>query len=307
MSVIVSRALPDVRDGLKPVHRRILYAMQQRGCSRRAATRSAPASSARCSSTTTRTATARSTTRWCAWPRTSRCATRWSTARATSARSTATPPAAYRYTEARLTRARRGAAARHRPRDGRLRAELRRRHEGAARAADALPEPARERLVGHRGRHGDERAAAQPARAGRRAHARGARTPTARSTTCSRRCPGPDFPTGAIICGREGIRAAYATGRGLLTVRARAEIETSKRGERIVVTEIPYMVNKAALRRAHRRARERGQDRRRLRPARRVATAQGMRVVIELKKDAPGRGGAEPALQADADADARSA
>ncbi|NIN39322.1 MAG: hypothetical protein GTO67_12065, partial [Gammaproteobacteria bacterium] len=45
----------------------------------------------------------------------------------------------------------------------------------------------------------------------------------------------------------DGIRSAYATGRGLLTVRARAEFEESKRGPRIVVTEIPYMVNKSAL------------------------------------------------------------
>jgi DNA gyrase subunit A len=59
--------------------------------------------------------------------------------------------------------------------------------------------------------------------------------------------PGPDFPTGALICGREGIRQAYATGRGHITVRARAGFEETKRGQRIVVTEIPYMVNKATM------------------------------------------------------------
>ena len=59
---------------------------------------------------------------------------------------------------------------------------------------------------------------------------------------------GPDFPTGAIIMGRAGIRAAYATGRGRITVRARAEIEEEKNGRfSIVVTEIPYQVNKARL------------------------------------------------------------
>ena len=59
---------------------------------------------------------------------------------------------------------------------------------------------------------------------------------------------GPDFPTGAIIMGRAGIRAAYATGRGRITVRARAEIEEDKNGRfSIVVTEIPYQVNKARL------------------------------------------------------------
>ena len=59
---------------------------------------------------------------------------------------------------------------------------------------------------------------------------------------------GPDFPTGAIVMGRAGIRAAYATGRGRITVRARAEIEEEKNGRfSIIVTEIPYMVNKARL------------------------------------------------------------
>jgi DNA gyrase subunit A len=59
--------------------------------------------------------------------------------------------------------------------------------------------------------------------------------------------PGPDFPTGALICGTAGIRQAYETGRGLLTVRGRAEFEESKRGTRIVITEIPFLLNKASL------------------------------------------------------------
>ena len=59
---------------------------------------------------------------------------------------------------------------------------------------------------------------------------------------------GPDFPTGAIIMGRSGIRAAYATGRGRIMVRARAEIQEEKNGRfKIVVSEIPYQVNKARL------------------------------------------------------------
>lgn len=59
---------------------------------------------------------------------------------------------------------------------------------------------------------------------------------------------GPDFPTGGIIMGRSGIRAAYATGRGKIILRARAEIQEMKNGRfRIAVTEIPYMVNKARL------------------------------------------------------------
>ena len=59
---------------------------------------------------------------------------------------------------------------------------------------------------------------------------------------------GPDFPTGAVIMGRSGIRAAYATGRGRVIVRARAEIEEEKNGRyNIIVTELPYQVNKARL------------------------------------------------------------
>ncbi len=60
--------------------------------------------------------------------------------------------------------------------------------------------------------------------------------------------PGPDFPTGGIIMGRSGIRAAYATGRGKITVRAKTEIVEAKNGRfKIIVTELPYQVNKARL------------------------------------------------------------
>ncbi|MGQ0794011.1 MAG: DNA gyrase subunit A [Deltaproteobacteria bacterium] len=61
--------------------------------------------------------------------------------------------------------------------------------------------------------------------------------------------PGPDFPTGAFICGREAIREAYATGRGIIKVRARAKIERQKKNDRecIIVSEIPYQVNKSKL------------------------------------------------------------
>ncbi|MDR1520493.1 MAG: DNA gyrase subunit A [Planctomycetota bacterium] len=63
-----------------------------------------------------------------------------------------------------------------------------------------------------------------------------------------RHIPGPDFPTGSLICGREGIHKAYHTGRGQVTVRARCHTETAKNGRQsIVVTEIPYQVNLATL------------------------------------------------------------
>src|SRR3712207_8374585 len=72
---------------------------------------------------------------------------------------------------------------------------------------------------------------------------------------------GPDFPTGGTILGREGIKAAYATGRGRLVIRAKAFVEEAQRGGRyqIVVTELPYQVNKAALRSEERRV---GKERR---------------------------------------------
>ncbi len=60
--------------------------------------------------------------------------------------------------------------------------------------------------------------------------------------------PGPDFPTGGIICGASGLRLAYETGRGLIKIRAKATIETDKQGaESIVITELPYQVNKSEL------------------------------------------------------------
>jgi DNA gyrase subunit A len=72
--------------------------------------------------------------------------------------------------------------------------------------------------------------------------------PNAAVTDLSKFVKGPDFPTGGIICGREGIKEAYATGRGKITLRAKAVIERQKGNkDTIVVTEIPYQVNKANL------------------------------------------------------------
>ncbi|HNS32838.1 MAG TPA: DNA gyrase subunit A [bacterium] len=59
--------------------------------------------------------------------------------------------------------------------------------------------------------------------------------------------PGPDFPTGATICGRDGIRKAYTTGKGIITIRGRVEVEEDKKKEAIIIKEIPYEVNKANL------------------------------------------------------------
>ncbi len=97
---------------------------------------------------------------------------------------------------------------------------------------------------------------------------------------------GPDFPTGGIIMGRSGIRAAYATGRGKVVLRSRCEIEDWKNGrERIIVHEIPYMVNKARL---IENIAELVKDKRvdQISDLRDESDRDGMRIVIELKKDA---------------------
>ena len=96
---------------------------------------------------------------------------------------------------------------------------------------------------------------------------------------------GPDFPTGGIIMGRSGIRAAYATGRGRITVRARAEIEESGNRNRIVISEIPYMVNKLNLVKSIIDL----VDDKRIEGIHDVvdhSSMEGMRILIDLKKDA---------------------
>lgn len=98
--------------------------------------------------------------------------------------------------------------------------------------------------------------------------------------------PGPDFPTGGIILGRSGIRSAFATGRGAVIIRAKADIEEIRKDRKaIIVTEIPYQVNKATLQ-------ERIADLVRNKQIEGIADIRdesdrsGMRVVIEIKRDA---------------------
>lgn len=97
---------------------------------------------------------------------------------------------------------------------------------------------------------------------------------------------GPDFPTGAIILGTEGIKNAYNTGRGIVKIRARAEIEPMQKGKhRIVVTEIPYQVNKARLIEGIAQLVKDGVIEG-ITDLRDESDRRGMRVVIELKSDA---------------------
>ena len=97
--------------------------------------------------------------------------------------------------------------------------------------------------------------------------------------------PGPDFPTGGLVMGKSGIRRAYETGKGKIIVRAKVHIEEMKNGkERIVVTEIPYMVNKAKLveriAELHREKRVEG-----ITDLRDESSREGMRISIEVRRD----------------------
>ena len=96
---------------------------------------------------------------------------------------------------------------------------------------------------------------------------------------------GPDFPTAGIIMGKDGIRSAYTTGRGRIIVRARAEIEENGSKQRIIVTELPYMVNKARL---IENIANLVKDKRieGISNLRDESDREGMRIVIELKRDA---------------------
>jgi len=101
--------------------------------------------------------------------------------------------------------------------------------------------------------------------------------------------PGPDFPTAGFIYGREGIISAYKTGRGIIQMRARAVVDEIGRGERtrnaVVITEIPYQVNKAKL---HERIAELVHEKKLdgISDIRDESNREGMRLVVELKRDA---------------------
>ena len=98
--------------------------------------------------------------------------------------------------------------------------------------------------------------------------------------------PGPDFPTGALVMGKSGIRKAYETGKGSIVLRSRTEIEVTKSGrERIVVTEFPYMVNKTKV---HEHIVRLVQEKRieGITAVRDESNREGVRFVIEVRRDA---------------------
>jgi DNA gyrase subunit A len=245
MSVIISRALPDVRDGLKPVHRRILYAMNQEGLlSTRGYSKSAgvvgevlkhyhPHGDSAVYDAMVRMAQDFSLR----YPLVD--------GQGNFGSIDGDSAAAYRYTEARLA-----------PLAEEMLGDIDRdtvdfvpNFDGGTNEPLVLPTRFPNLLAN--GSSGIAVGMATNIPPHNLCELAAAIVLEARSPDCTlddllARMPGPDFPTGAMICGSEGICSAYATGRGLLTVRACAAFEESKRGPRIVVTEIPFMVNTAS-------------------------------------------------------------
>jgi len=286
MSVIISRALPDVRDGLKPVHRRILYAMNQEGLlSNRAYSKSAgvvgevlkhyhPHGDSAVYDAMVRMAQEFSLR----YPLID--------GQGNFGSIDGDPAAAYRYTEARLNR-----LAEEMLRDiDRETVDFAPNFDGSMQEPVVLPTRFANLLANGSSGIAVGMATNIPPHNLREltdAIVLEARNPACTIDDLLEKMPGPDFPTAGLICGREGIRSYYATGRGHLTLRGRAHIEETKKGtQRIVVTEIPYQVNKAAmLERMAELVREGRIDG--ITDLRDESNREGMRVVIELRKDAP--------------------
>ena len=284
MSVIITRALPDVRDGLKPVHRRILYAMNSEGLlSTRPFSKSAgvvgevlkhyhPHGDSAVYDSMVRMAQDFSLR----YPLVH--------GQGNFGSIDGDPAAAYRYTEARLH-----PLAEEMLRDiDRDTVDFQPNFDGNREEPVVLPARFNNLLVN--GSTGIAVGMATNIPPHNLNELTDALFLVARDPDCTvdellELIPGPDFPTGALLCGTEGIRSYYQTGRGHLTLRARAEIEETKRGSRILVTEIPYMVNKSSMleRMADlvREGRIEGVS-----DLRDESNRQGMRVVIELKRDA---------------------
>jgi DNA gyrase subunit A len=285
MSVIVGRALPDVRDGLKPVHRRILYSMFEDNLTNDRPFRKSA------------TAVGNVLGRYHPHGDSSVYDALVRLAQDFSMRYTlidghgnfgsvdGDPPAAYRYTEARMSK---------------ISSELLRDIEKET--VEWMPnfdETRREpRVVPSRfpnllvnGSSGIAVGMTTNIPPHNLREVVGAvicvlKNPEAGLEDLMEHIKGPDFPTGGIIMGRSGIRAAYSTGRGKLHVRARLDTEEFLQGRtRIIVTELPYMVNKARLIEAIadqvKSKRIEG-----ISALRDESDRDGMRIVIELKRDA---------------------
>ena len=285
MSVIVGRALPDVRDGLKPVHRRILYAMYEGGLTsdkpfKKSATcvgdvlgRYHPHGDASVYDAMVRLAQDFSMR----YPLVD--------GHGNFGSVDGDPPAAYRYTEARMSK---------------LCNEMLRdidketvlwdpNFDESRKEPRVLPSRFPNLLVN--GSSGIAVGMATNIPPHNLTEVINAcicilENPEAELADLMDYIKGPDFPTKGIIMGRSGIRAAYATGRGKITVRARTEFEEfGQNRERIIVTELPYQVNKRQLI-ANMAEQVRDKRLEGISDIRDETDRNGMRVVIELKKDA---------------------
>ena len=286
MSVIVQRALPDVRDGLKPVHRRILYAMHDEGLQpNRPFSKSAGVVGEVIKHYHPHGDTA-------IYDSMVRMAQPWSlryplvNGQGNFGSIDGDPPAAYRYTESRLM-----ALTTELLRDiDRETVDFTPNFDGNTEEPTVLPARFPNLLLN--GSQGIAVGMATNIPPHNLRELSAALHVVARNPNCSvddvlAKMPGPDFPTAALICGTDGIRQAYSTGRGHITLRARAEFESAARGERIVLTEIPYMVNKSTLvERIAELVREGKVDG--VADLRDESDRRGIRVVIDLRKDAPG-------------------
>ncbi len=284
MSVIIQRALPDVRDGLKPVHRRILYAMNQEGLlSNRPYSKSAgvvgevlkhyhPHGDSAVYDSMVRMAQDFSLR----YPLVD--------GQGNFGSVDGDSAAAYRYTEARLAK-----LAEEMLRDiDRETVDFQPNFDGQMEEPIVLPTRFANLLAN--GSTGIAVGMATNVPPHNLRELTAALILVARNPDCTLddildKMPGPDFPTGAMLCGTDGIRSYFATGRGHLCLRAKAEFEPYKRGTRIVVTEIPYQVNKSLL---IERIADLVRDGRLegIADLRDESSREGMRVVIELKKDA---------------------
>ena len=285
MSVIVARALPDARDGLKPVHRRILFSMHESGFT--------PDKPHRKSARVTGDVMGKYHPHGDAsiYDALVRMAQPFSMrvplidGQGNFGSMDGDPPAAMRYTEARLARA---AMALLEGIDEDT-VDFQPNYDESAEEPRVLPAAFPNLLVN--GANGIAVGMATNIPTHNPAEVIDAtlaliadpETPLERLMQI---IPGPDFPTGGLILGRSGIRAAFETGRGSVPLRARCEVEELKGGRQaIVATEIPYQVNKAAL--VERIAElVRAKQVEGISDLRDESDREGLRVVIELKRDA---------------------
>ena len=285
MSVIVGRALPDVRDGLKPVHRRILYAMYEDGLTRdkpyrKCATavgdvlgRYHPHGDASVYDALVRMAQDFSLR----YPLID--------GHGNFGDVDGNPPAAYRYTEARLAR-----MADEMLRDiDKETVDWDPNFDETRKEPRVLPSRIPQLLVNGSSGIAVGMATNIPPHNLREVIGAAVEVldnPNATLDDLMRHVHGPDFPTKGIIMGRAGIRAAYATGRGKVTIRARTEFEEHGQNRtRIIVNELPYQVNKKML---IKNIAEQVKDKRLddISDLRDESDRNGMRIVIELKRDA---------------------